>query len=94
MNNNLKNLGELIRAYFKNIGKEEEFLEAKIKNNWERFVGSLISEKTSLISLNKNLLYIKVSSNIAKEELLKTKEQLKLFLTNFLDYEIKDIIIF
>lgn len=91
---NVNQIGKLIRLYAKNIGKEEEYLEAKIKNHWAEIVGENIAQQTSTISLSNHKIYIKISSPIVKNQLFAVRENLKNYLIKFIDYQIDSIAIF
>lgn len=91
---NVNQIGKLIRLYAKNIGKEEEYLEAKLKNHWVDIVGQSIANQTTMISISNHKVYIKISSPIVKNQLLQVRENLKNYITKFIDYQIDSIAIF
>ena len=70
-------VGELIKAKMKAIGKENDYLEAIVKNHWEEIAGSVVFNQTLNIYFHKGILYVKINSAILKSELLKLKDQFK-----------------
>lgn len=50
--------------------------EVRIVNEWEKAVGSLISQKTDKIFVKRRKLYVYLSSSVIKNELIYAREEI------------------
>lgn len=70
-------LREVLQSWMAENGIDAKLLESRIIIHWEEWMGTLISKYTEKIWVNKNQLYIKVSSAALRQELLFSREQIK-----------------
>lgn len=89
-----ESIGDLIRNYAKSMGRENEYLQAKIANNWEKIVGQGIANLTIKIYFNKTALFVKVDSPSVKNELLILKEPLIKKINTYIEKRLINDIIF
>ncbi len=87
-------VGELIRAKMKAIGKENDYLEAVVKNHWEEIAGSVVFNQTLNIYFHKGILYVKIDSAILKSELLKLKDQFKQKINSYVGANFAESVVF
>lgn len=76
MNNNEKPLKEVIDSMLDAYKLKSGLNEARIINEWENAVGSLISQKTDKIYVRRGKLYVYLSSSVIKNELVYAREQI------------------
>lgn len=87
-------VGDLIRNYAKSMGREDEYLQAKIVNNWGKIVGQGIANLTIKIYFNNSALFVKVDSPSVKNELLILKEPLIKKINTYVSKQLINNIIF
>ncbi|MBN2664489.1 MAG: DUF721 domain-containing protein [Bacteroidales bacterium] len=87
-------VGELIRLRMKALGKENDYLEAVVKNHWAEIVGRAIDRETENMYFLKNLLYVKIRTPMLKPTLISLKEQYKKLVNEFVNNEFIDGIVF
>jgi hypothetical protein len=86
---NTEPLGEVFKQYLKAIGAEKKMKEIQIRNNWEEIVGRTFNRYTENIYIKNKILYIKMSSPAAKQELMMIKTEI----TDKINLEAKETII-
>ena len=87
-------LGEALKDYIKEMNLENKLLEVNIINSWEDVVGKAIASRTSNVRIKDNILYVKLTSSVARNELLMLKEALREKLNQRAGRElIKDIVL-
>lgn len=87
-------LAEAMKDYLKEMHLEGKLLEVNLLNSWEEIVGKAISSRTTRIFIKDQVLYVKLSSSVARNELLMLKEALRVKLNEKAGKElIKDIIL-
>ncbi|MEA3450985.1 MAG: DUF721 domain-containing protein [Bacteroidota bacterium] len=89
-----ESIGDLIRNYAKSMGTENEYLQAKIVNNWTDIVGKAIANVTIKLYFNNFKLFIKVDSATVKNELTILKQALIIKINRYVSKEIITDIIF
>jgi hypothetical protein len=67
---NTEPLKEVLERYLKAIGASRKFKENHLIKQWDSIVGRNIAHATEKIHLDKNILYVKMNSPIAKNEVL------------------------
>ncbi len=72
---NTNSVGDIIRQHVKSIGKEDEYLEAIVKNHWEEIAGKVVFDHTKDINYYNKVLYVKIESPILKNELNYLKDK-------------------
>jgi predicted nucleic acid-binding Zn ribbon protein len=70
-------LAEALKDYIKEMNLEGKLLEVNIINSWEEVVGKAIASRTSNVRIKDNILYVKLTSSVARNELLMLKEALR-----------------
>jgi predicted nucleic acid-binding Zn ribbon protein len=70
-------LAEAMKDYLKEMNLEGKLLEVSILNSWEEVVGKAISSRTSKVYIKDQILYVKLSSSVARNELLMLREALR-----------------
>jgi hypothetical protein len=56
------NMRQAISEYVSDLGFNEKFTEARIKDLWTEIMGQWVANRTTRLSLNHTTLYIKVDS--------------------------------
>lgn len=74
---NEQSLHDVLQSWMRENGVDEKLLESRIIIHWEEWMGATINKYTEKIWVNKNQLYIKVSSAALRQELLFSREQIK-----------------
>ncbi len=79
-----QSLQEVLKVWMKNSGKENLFNELQIKEKWSELLGENIQEKTKAINwvAEDQLLLIKVTDALLRNELSYAKESIKEKLNN------------
>jgi predicted nucleic acid-binding Zn ribbon protein len=70
-------LAEAMKDYIKEMNLEGKLLEVNILNSWEEVVGKAISSRTSKVYIKDSVLYVKLSSSVARNELFMLREALR-----------------
>lgn len=87
-------LAEALKDYIKEMNLEGKLLEVNLINSWEEVVGKAISSRTDRIFIRDQVLYIHLTSSVARNELLMLKETLRKQLNERAGREvIKDIVL-
>ncbi|MCX6256571.1 MAG: DUF721 domain-containing protein [Bacteroidia bacterium] len=74
--NEIQSIGDAIHEFLKKSGLEEQFLEARIINDWEDIIGSNVAKSTKQIYISNRTLHIRVNSSIVRAELFMIREGL------------------
>ncbi|MDX9725631.1 MAG: DUF721 domain-containing protein [Bacteroidales bacterium] len=87
-------LGEAIKDYIREMNLESKLMEINVLSEWEAAVGKAISSRTSKVFIKNQILYVKLNSSVARNELLMLKEALREKLNEQAGKEIiKDIVL-
>lgn len=87
-------LAEALKDYIKEMNFQEKLDEINLLNYWSEIAGKAITSRISKIYVKDNILYVKVSSSVVKNELLMLREILRKRLNEKAGREIiKEIII-
>jgi predicted nucleic acid-binding Zn ribbon protein len=62
-------LGEAIRAYLKAMGLDRKLKERSLIGSWEEVMGQSVAKVTGLITLDKQVLYVQLTSSVARHQL-------------------------
>lgn len=74
-------------------GVARKIAEAKIPDIWPMAAGSTIASYTTAMNLHKGVLYVKVGSSVARNELFMKRESLKNEINRILGMQIVNVII-
>jgi len=87
-------LGEAIKDYIREMNLEGKLMEINVLSDWEATVGKAIASRTSKVYIKNQVLYVKLNSSVARNELLMLKEALREKLNERAGREIiKDIVL-
>lgn len=70
-------LAEAMKDYLRELKLEDKLREISLVNSWEETVGKAISSRTSKIYIKDRILYVHLSSSVARNELMMLREELK-----------------
>lgn len=70
-------LAEAVKDYIREMNFEGKLLEVNILNSWEEVVGRAIASRTTDIRIRDHILYVKLNSSVARNELMMLKEALR-----------------
>jgi len=70
-------LGEAMRDYIREMNLEGKLLEVNLINSWEELVGKAIASRTSKVYIRDHILYIRLNSSVARNELMMQREALR-----------------
>ncbi len=65
----MKHISKTLKLYKKNLLKNDKFLNIHIKKLWELILGETVAFYTKKIVLNKNKVYVSLSSSVLKNEI-------------------------
>jgi predicted nucleic acid-binding Zn ribbon protein len=87
-------LAEAMKDYIREMNLEGKLLEVNLISSWEEVVGKAISSRTSRVYIRDNVLFVHLSSSVARNELMMLKEALREKLNERSGREvIKDIVL-
>ena len=88
MRNETHTVGELVTAFFK-AAKGTDFIDSqKIINSWSLVVGNVIAEHTLDISYSKNTLFVRVDSDVLRNEMNYSRSSLMRALNSIVGREL------
>jgi predicted nucleic acid-binding Zn ribbon protein len=67
--NNDMSLGDAIRAYLKAMGLDKKLKERSLIGSWEEIMGLSVAKVTASISLQNHVLYVQLTSSVARHQL-------------------------
>lgn len=70
-------LADAMKDYLREMKLEDKLREISLVNSWEEVVGRAISSRTSKIYIKDGVLYVHLSSSVARNELMMLREELK-----------------
>jgi len=87
-------LAEAMKDYIREMNLEGKLHEVNLISSWEEVVGKAISSRTSRVYIKDNVLFVHLSSSVARNELMMLKEALREKLNEKSGREvIKDIVL-
>lgn len=87
-------LAEAMKDYIREMNLEGKLLEVNLISSWEEVVGKAISSRTTRVYIRDHVLYVHLSSSVARNELMMLKEALREKLNEKSGREvIKDIVL-
>lgn len=94
LNNDPKQLEQLINELIDDIGMSDYVVLTKIKENWNRIIGENIQAKVKLLSYSKGEIKIKVIDSVWRKEIYFRKNNILKKVNELLKKDIvKDLII-
>lgn len=94
MKDDFKKVNSFLKGYLRANGLEEAFLEREINKKWPEMVGPLFARYTKSIHCRRGIVYIAMTSAMARNELLMKKSTLVNALNKRLgEKSIKDVVI-
>lgn len=91
---NQYSIGSAIETFLKENKLDHKFLSNRIVSEWTRIAGPAIAKYTREIYIKDQILYLKLSSSVVKNEIMLSKNQLINILNAFCEKEyIKDVVI-
>ena len=70
-------LAEAMKDYIREMNLEGKLLEVNLINSWEEMVGKAISSRTSKVYIRDHILYVHLTSSVARNELMMLREALR-----------------
>ncbi len=70
-------LAEAMKDYIREMNLEGKLLEVNLINSWEEIVGKAISSRTSKVYIRDHILYVHLTSSVARNELMMLREALR-----------------
>ncbi len=70
-------IAEAMKDYIREMNLEGKLLEVNLINSWEDMVGKAISSRTSKVYIRDHVLYIHLTSSVARNELMMLREALR-----------------
>jgi len=87
-------LAEAMKDYIREMNLEGKLHEVNLISSWEEVVGKAISSRTSRVYIKDHILFVHLSSSVARNELMMLKEALREKLNEKSGREvIKDIVL-
>lgn len=74
---NTQSLSEVLREYIQEMKIERKLKEVDIVQSWEDFLGKTIAGYTRNIYISNKILYVEISSAVAKNELIMMREEIR-----------------
>ena len=88
MRNETHTVGELVTAFF-TAARGADFIDSqKIINSWSMVVGNVIAEHTLDISYSKNTLFVRVDSDVLRNEMNYSRSSLMRALNSIVGREL------
>lgn len=73
---NTEKIGSILEYYLKVNGLDKKFEEREVKNIWPEVVGPLFARYTTRIEFERGVVFVSMSSAMARNELLMAKSKL------------------
>ncbi|HAX93798.1 MAG: DUF721 domain-containing protein [Bacteroidales bacterium] len=70
-------IAEAMKDYIREMNLEGKLLEVNLINSWEEMVGKAISSRTSKVYIRDHILYVHLTSSVARNELMMLREALR-----------------
>ncbi|MBN2665662.1 MAG: DUF721 domain-containing protein [Bacteroidales bacterium] len=70
-------LAEAMKDYIREMNLEGKLLEVNLINSWEEMVGKAIASRTSKVYIRDHVLYVHLTSSVARNELMMLREALR-----------------
>ncbi len=94
MRDDFKKVNSLLRSYLRANGLEEKFLERTLAEGWPKIVGPLFGRYTKTVRFKSGVVYIEMTSAMARNELMMKKTTILASLNEYLgEKSVRDIVI-
>ena len=70
-------IAEAMKDYIREMRLEGKLMEVNLVNSWEEMVGKAIASRTSKVYIKDQVLYIRLNSSVARNELMMLREALR-----------------
>lgn len=70
-------IAEAMKDYIREMKLEDKLMEVNLVNSWEEMVGKAIASRTSKVYIKDQVLYIRLNSSVARNELMMLREALR-----------------
>ena len=74
---NTQSLSDVLRDYIRENRIERKLKEVDIVQSWEQLLGKTIARYTRNIFISNKILYVDISSAVAKNELIMMREEIR-----------------
>ena len=74
---NTQPLSEVLREYIQEMRMERKLKEVDVVQSWEDLLGKTIAGYTRNIYISQKILYVEISSAVAKNELIMMREEIR-----------------
>lgn len=74
---NTQSLSEVLREYIQEMRMERKLKEVDVVQSWEDLLGKTIAGYTRNIYISQKILYVEISSAVAKNELIMMREEIR-----------------
>ncbi|MBT3383942.1 MAG: DUF721 domain-containing protein [Prolixibacteraceae bacterium] len=91
---NTQSLSEVLRYYIQEMRMERKLKEVDVVQSWEDLLGKTIAGYTRNIYISKKILYVEISSAVAKSELIMMREEIRKKLNEKAGGEVIEKIVF
>lgn len=91
---NTQKLSEVLREYVSEMRMDRKLKEIEIVQSWEEVLGKTIGKYTRNIYVYKKVLYVEMTSSVAKNELFIMREEICIRLNKLAGEEIITKIVF
>lgn len=94
MKDDFRKVDSLLRSYLRAHGLEEKFVEHSLADVWPKVVGPMFGRYTKTVRFKSGIIYIEMTSAMARNELLMKKTKLLAAINEHLgEKSAKDIVI-
>ena len=73
---NTQSLSEVLKEYIEQNRLDKKLKEIDVVQNWENLLGKTIAHYTKNIYIRNRILYVEISSSVAKNELFMMREEI------------------
>ena len=70
-------IAEAMKDYIREMRLEDKLMEVNLVNSWEEMVGKAIASRTLKVYIKDQVLYIRLNSSVARNELMMLREALR-----------------
>ena len=89
-----QSLSEVLREYIQKMRMERKLKEVDVVQSWKDLLGKTIAGYTRNIYISQKILYVEISSAVAKNELIMMREEIRKKLNEQAGGEVVDKIVF
>lgn len=87
-------IGELLSEFIEaNPAARRHLAEARVAQVWEQIVGPAVASRTESIKVEKGVMYVKISSSVARNEIFMRREELKDLINKTVGQRVVNVVI-